>query len=376
MSNFFTVIVSIVLSTFIISGCSKNAETDTALASSSGAARALYVASGACYSGNGITTFTAATSSNLIYKVNLDSGAPGEIVADYNLSAAVPGSSPVGIHTRDNDSIFSVVENATAGARRIEVVKNSSALPTYYYTNATAFSTALKKGAYDPTQGAFLVNRTSAIERINSSPGRDLALGLSWITNPTAANCAATNVLVTAVTSLPNGKILYGHSSATAANRKLVLISSSGYKTTADCLNTAAVTVPSYITDLIYLPGNNQVLVSMADSTTGNNMNSIYVYDIDTTTNTITNGTSLLENNPGAGSKNASYLYGTSAMAFDSTTNTLYVAMANAIATTVINYNIEKYTYDPVGKTLTRVGVTPWSPSWYGSKCISSMLVK
>ena len=175
---------------------------------------------------------------------------------------------------------------------------------------------------------------------------------------------------------MPNGKILYGHASATAANRKLVLVASTGYRTAADCLNTAAVTVPSYITDIEYLPGSGQVLVLMADVTTNNNMNSVYVYDIDPVANTITNGQSLLENNSSAGIKNAPYLYGASTMEFDASSNTLYIAMANAIGATVANYNIEKFTYDPVAKTLTRVGSSPWSQGWFGSKCISSMLVK
>ena len=338
-------------------------------------AKALYVASGLCYSGNGITTFNATTSSNMVYKVDLATGTPGEIIADYNLSSAVPGSSPVSIHSKDATSIWVIVENVTAGARRIESATDSATLPTYFYTNATAFSGVLRKSAFDSINGAFIVNKTTALERINMSPGRDLAGANPWVNNP-AGNCAGTNTLITASVVLPNGNILYGHASTTAGNRKLSIVSATGYKTAADCLITAAVTVPSYITDIVYLDGAGQILVSMADSTTGNNMNSIYVYDIDPTTSAITNGQSLLENNSSAGTKFAPYLYGATSMAYDSAEGVLYVAMANSVATTVQNYKIEKFRYDSTAKTLTRVGTTPWSPSWAGSKCISSMLIK
>lgn len=345
------------------------------LVDSSSSGKALYVASGLCYSGNGITTFSSTTASNLIYKVNLSTGAPGEILADYNTAAAVPGSSPVSIHSKDSESIWVVVENTTAGARRIESVKDSTTSPTYFYTNATAFSGVLRRSAFDSINGAFLVNKTTAIERINMSPSRDLAGANPWVNNP-AGNCGASNTLVTSTLVLPNGKIVYGHASATASSRKISIIAAAGYKVAGDCLSTAAVTVPSYITDMVYLSGSNQLLVSMADSTTGNNMNSIYVYDIDPTTNAITNGQSLLENNSSAGTKYAPYLFGATSMAYDSSDSTLYVAMANAISATVTNYNIEKFKYDPVAKTLTRVGTSPWSPGWVGSKCISAMLVK
>lgn len=353
-------------------GCAKKSLLDELPSAS---AKTLYVSSGLCYSGNGITTFTATTASNLIYTVNMNTGAPGEIIADYNQAAATAGSSPVSLHSKDNKSIYAVVENTTAGARRIESITRGNSTPAYYYSNATAFSGILRKSAFDTTSGTFLVNKSTALERINSTPTRDLAGANPWVSNP-AGNCATTNTLITDVEVLPNGKILYGHASATAANRKLVLVASTGYRTAADCLNTAAVTVPSYITDIEYLPGSGQVLVLMADVTTNNNMNSVYVYDIDPVANTITNGQSLLENNSAAGSKNAPYLYGASAMEFDASSNTLYIAMANAIGATVANYNIEKFTYDPVAKTLTRVGSSPWSQGWVGSKCISSMLVK
>mgnify|MGYP003596711712 CR=1 FL=1 len=43
----------------------------------------LYVASGACYSGTGNTTFTTATASNLVYRLNTSSGVKDLSIADY-----------------------------------------------------------------------------------------------------------------------------------------------------------------------------------------------------------------------------------------------------------------------------------------------------
>ena len=279
------------------------------------------------------------------------------------------------IFSKNSDSIWVVVENATAGARRIDTLTSGEDGPAYYYSNATAFSGILRKSAFDAVNGALLISKSSAIERINMTPARDLAGTNPWVNNP-AGNCATTNSMITAIKILPNGNILYAHSSTTAGNRKLAIVKSSGYRVAGDCVISADVTVPSYVTDMVYLEEYGQLLVAMGESTVGNNMNSIFVYDIDPDTHTISNGVSLLENNSGAGDKYASYLYGISAMAYDSSSQSLYVAMANAVATTVQNYKIEKFNYDPVSKVLTRSGNAPWSGSWAGSKCISSMLIK
>ena len=48
--------------------------------------RYLYVASGACYSGGGNTAFSNTTSSNLVYRINLSTGAKDATIADYNSS--------------------------------------------------------------------------------------------------------------------------------------------------------------------------------------------------------------------------------------------------------------------------------------------------
>ena len=74
-------------------------------------------------------------------------------------------------------------------------------------------------------------------------------------------------------------------------------------------------------------------------------------------------------------------LYNISSMYLDASTNTLYVATAISTATTVVNYAIEKFTYDPAQlgvdntKVLTRVGTGPFYNYGVDTKCISSMFI-
>ena len=67
-------------SIFLFSGCEEEEE-----AAAGAAPKYLYVASGACYSGNGITSFTNATSSNLVYRLNLTTGTKERTIADLSL---------------------------------------------------------------------------------------------------------------------------------------------------------------------------------------------------------------------------------------------------------------------------------------------------
>lgn len=354
-------------------GCAKKPESE-----SSQTAKALYVASGVCYSGAGVTTFTTATASNLVYRVSLANGQVDEILADYNTAAEIPASSPVGLAAMGSGKVGILVENATAGARKLEILDTSSKARTLYYTNATAFASVLKDLHYVVSENAFLISENTAIEKINSTPARDLKGANPWVNNP-GNQCVNSNLNISSVKTLTNGKIVYAHThAATAANRKLGIISANGYSVVGDCLNGSAITITSNPVAIEYLPGSNQLLVLTAGSTAGSTDNALYVYDVNETANTIANPTTLMVNNGSAVAPTiyAPYLFGASAMAFDSSTNSLYIAVANSTATTVQNYNIEKFTYDPTAKTITRVGNTPFATGWIGSKCIASMVVQ
>ena len=104
-----------------ISSC---APSDDESSASSSSARYLYVTTGACYSGNGITTFTNTTSANQVYRINLDTGEKDLIIADYYSSPSNAGDSPVSIVNYDDDHILVLVENTTTTSlRRIELVE-------------------------------------------------------------------------------------------------------------------------------------------------------------------------------------------------------------------------------------------------------------
>lgn len=68
-------------------------------------------------------------------------------------------------------------------------------------------------------------------------------------------------------------------------------------------------------------------------------------------------------------------------MALDTVKNEIYISTAITTAATVVNYAVEKFTYDPtqIGVTntavLTRVGTTPFYNYGVDTKCISQMIV-
>lgn len=70
--------------TAVTFGCAKAPEDDSSASTSPGSGKYLYVASGACQAG-GNTTFTATTASNLVYRVNMTTGARETLIADYNI---------------------------------------------------------------------------------------------------------------------------------------------------------------------------------------------------------------------------------------------------------------------------------------------------
>ncbi len=118
----------------LIFGCSKKQEdppTTPEIAAPSTPApvvpRYLYVAAGACYSGSN-TTFTNATSSNLVYRISLDTGARDFVLADYWSSPSNVGDSPVGLANADDNFIYVLIENSTTiSLRRIEKIKKQPA---------------------------------------------------------------------------------------------------------------------------------------------------------------------------------------------------------------------------------------------------------
>lgn len=361
----------------ICTSCAKPPEDEEETSSS----RYLYVASGACYSGGGNTAFSNTTSSNLVYRINLSTGAKDATVADYNASPAQAGDSPVGIASIDSENLYVLVENTTtAGARRIErVAKAADGNRTLFSNNTTALSAQLR-GMKLLSNGDFIISKSTAIEKITSANVRVLKGANPYVSAP-AAPCATSTTLMSKVQTMSNQFILFLHA-ATSQNR-FGFVKAEGYGAAGDCTpaqaapNTAAFPVAS-----AYDAINSKLLVAYAGSSTATDINSIYAYNITETASSVTVGTANKIYDANLYPTTYPYLlYGVSSMVLDPTENKLYVATAINTSTTIVNYAIEKFSYDPTqigvsnSSVLTRSGTTPFYDYGSDTKCIADMTI-
>lgn len=328
----------------------------------------LYVATGLCYSGAGNTTFTTATASNLVYRLSLSSGQKDLTFADYN-SSSTPGESPTGVIEFDKDNLLVTVEITAGGSRKVhKIPKTSYSIRSDFSSNTTALSAALKFITKTSDNG-FLVSKSAGVEKFTNIGVR---MGAPYIGTNLGATCGTTITNISAVTTNPSNKIFFTH--AAAANNRWGVISANGYSSASDCLAAqAAPTANAYPTAIVYLAATNQVMVAYAGNAITTDLNSIYVYDFNDSTNAISNPTKIYDANTYV---SAGYLlYGISAMTFDPSDSSLYVATAISSATTVVNYVIEKLSYNATTKTLTRVGTVPFYNYGVDTKCISSLSI-
>lgn len=360
--------IVIMLSFILISGCAEIPDESASAES----ARYLYVASGVCYSGNN-TTFSNTTSSNLIYRINLSTGAKDTTIADYFSSPANIGDSPASIVDADSDYIYALVENTTTTSlRRIErIEKKANGARSIFSNNTTALS-AQVRNLLKLSNGDFAVSKSTAIEYLTSA---NVRLGAPYI-NATAAPCNTSTTLIPKVLSLTNGKFVFLH--AAAAQNRFGIFATTGGTT---CLAAqAAPAATAYPSAAFYDATNAKLVVAYAGNATTTDLNSIYVYSIDESSNAITGATKIYDASlyPGTYSY---LLYGISEMVYDATSGSVYVATATTVATTVANYAIEKFTYDPAQlgvdntKVLVRSGTTPFYQYGSDTKCISKMFI-
>lgn len=145
-------------------------------------------------------------------------------------------------------------------------------------------------------------------------------------------------------------------------------------------LNTEADSHSSFPVAAAYDGVNSKLIVAYAGSATTTDINSIYTYTVNESTNAVSGAQKIYD----ANLYPATYpylLYGISEMVFASSTSSLYVATAINTATTVANYAIEKFSYDAtkIGSdnthVLTRSGTTPFYSYGVDTKCISSMVI-
>lgn len=341
-------------------------------AASTAGSRYLYVASGACYSGNN-TTFSNTTSSNVIYRINLSTGAKDATIADYFASPSNTGDSPASIVDADSDYLYALIENTTTvSLRRIEKIeKKANGARSIFSNNTTALS-AQVRNLLKLSNGDFAVSKSTGIEYLTSA---NVRLGAPYI-NATAAPCTSSNTLIPKVLSLTNGKFVFIHASATQ-NRIGVFAATGG---TTCAVAQAAPVAAAYPTAMFYDAANAKLVVAYSGNAATTDLNSIYLYSVDESTGAISGATKIYD----ASLYPATYphlLYGISEMVYDATTGSVYIATATTTATTVVNYAIEKFTYDPaqIGvdntKVLVRSGTTPFYPYGSDTKCISNMFI-
>ncbi|WP_413291781.1 hypothetical protein ACLSU7_10210 [Bdellovibrio sp. HCB185ZH] len=327
----------------------------------------LYITSGTCYVGNGLT---AETPSRTVSKLNLSTGVVDEIIMDYNTVNST--DRPQAVLNSDDSNLLVLVENSTSNARRIDLVKKkgSSQFSTFFNDSTTLTNTAahIVRSMFRTPDGGLLISKSVAAEKISSSKGRVTVGANPFINAPTGGSCGTTNnSLITAAVAVSNSKYIFAHAAATPNNRVVFVNNVNGYSASADCSSAvAAPATTTYPTAMVYIPSTTTanagyLLVSYSSSTAAQDY--IYAYDVNETTGVISGATKAYEN--------SSVLRGISAMTYDSSSGGVFVANGS---TTLAN-GIERFTFDATSKTLTRVGAVPFAGTSLYTKCITGMTV-
>ncbi|WP_413586165.1 hypothetical protein [Bdellovibrio sp. HCB274] len=328
--------------------------------------RRLYVTSGSCYVGSGLT---AETPSRTVSAIDLETGVIDEVLMDYNTVNSA--DRPQSVVQVDDGNLLVLVENGTSYARRIDLVKKKGDNQfSTYLSDSTILTTTnvhVVRNMVRTADGGLLISKSVASEKISSSKGRVTVGANAFINAPTGGSCGTTNnTLVSAVVALPNSKYIFAHAAASPNNRVVFINNVNGYSTNADC--SSAVSAPAtttFPTAMAYIPAatanTGYLLVSYSSSTAAQDY--IYAYDVNETTGAITGATKAYEN--------TSVVRGMSAMTYDSSSGAVYVANG----ATVLANSIEKFTFDTTTKTLTRSGSVPFSGTSLYTKCISGMTV-
>lgn len=348
---------------------------------SSTASSYLYISTGKCYAGDGFAVPDISDVGVLLSRLNLSSQSY-EVVKDYgDLSNEVADTFASGIVDGGDGYIYASVENAAAtGNRRVDKIqKTAFGTQSIWAQNSSVFSTVLK-GISRAADGGVLVGGTSLIERFDSTPTRKKATqALAW-GETHAGSCATNNTLITSLVALPAytgtsmGKYVYAH--AAAGQNDIGVISMNGSIDGTSCLANAAgasaltnsatatqgwgatLSASATPTAIVYIATpagttTGKLLVAYSSSTlnaVGSVSNALVMYDINETSASaavINNGQILYHDH--------SYFFGVTAMAYDSSTASLYVATSNSLDVTPIGYNIEKFTIDLTTPGATRV---------------------
>jgi hypothetical protein len=403
---------------FALTGCTNNSadEASTALT------KKLYIASGQCNSGPGVTSFGTQNSSRRVSKLNL---ATKELSVLLDLTEPYVGGT-FGIDTgaqalvNDGSNILMLTENAVAMSdRKIYSIPKASPFNTEIYSQdplaLTQTNTHITRALVKDVDGALLFSKSLGIEKIGINTLRIPQGANSWVNAP-AGTCAASATFMSAMSVLPpftgssSGKIVFAHAGATAASNRLGIINADGYSVAANCLNgyqisstlhtyAANVTGPAIAfsaaagsapTAAVFIKtadapgviGKLVVAYSAAVNTeTSNNTNLNYAlvaWDVTETSATVASLSA-----PVVLSRQLDAVFGISALAYDETSKVLYVATASQTGvmnqtTAGYGYKIEKFLYDPLTAneaTLVRENNQPFMERTSGTKCITSMVL-
>ncbi|MGZ3727142.1 MAG: hypothetical protein ACXWQQ_15185, partial [Pseudobdellovibrio sp.] len=293
-----------------------------------------------------------------------------------------------------------------------------------YADDSNAFTTAagdITRSMVMDQDSTILFSKSTAVEKIGTNTLQIPKGGTSWIKAPVAP-CATSTTFFTSVALMPpftgtsEGKLIYAHQGATSALNRLGIISTSGADAATGCLDgqTVASAVhthdsneqgkfPSVIafnaaagsspTALAYVPTpsgahTGELLVAYSgavntelDNTTNLNY-AIVMYDVDETSAvaaTISNTATVLYSD-------FSNIFGISAMTYDASTGSLYVATASqpGIAnqtTQAYGYKIEKFKLDlsatttPILSLIRDSNNKPFIDRSSLTKCITSMTI-
>lgn len=391
------------------------------------APKKLYVVSGQCYSGAGITGYTNVTSSRAITIWNTNNGSFNQTFTDFNVGSNVSaGTAPQSIIDR-GDHLLVLTENPTTmGDRKVyKILKSDTKTFIPYANDPTAFTavaTDVIRSMSLDADGTLQFSKSFRVEKLNTLGVRISKAGAnSWVA-PSAATStcftaapATTNFIssvqmMTPFTGTNQGKTLMLVTGATAVTNRISITARTGMTagTVADCVgsvaaggvstvahtNAANIVGPitflgtgDSLTSSVYIPTPSPALttgklivtysasvVTALDNTLNFN-HGVVMWDITETSDTVATIT-----NPVILYNDSSVVYAASAIAYDSTTSSIYVAtgpspgLANQ-TTQNFGYNIEKFTLDIATPKLTRVSTNnqPFIAGTAQTKCITDM---
>lgn len=414
-------LLSLALLTAVSVSCQK-ASDETPVAAPSVVAtvpKQVYVSSGICNSGSGVTTYVVASASKMITKWNADTGVYNGLFLDFNSGSFITGSAPQNI-IDDGANMFVLVENGVAANKAIiKVPKSDPNNYSTYYANATTLSAVLRGFAKD-TDGSLILGKTSAIEKITPAQGRATIGANPWINAP-LGNCATSTTAMSAVAIMnpltsagyTSGKVIFAHGGGAAATNRIAIVRDSGFVGATDCLAGAQTNIVGHImasnrptktmafnavgptpTSIVYIPmptptatATGRILVTYSNNQTSNSAAGTYnlnhgIVAWDVLEDNL--GAVTLSNAPVVLWDDMSVVYGASAITYDSASSSVYVGVggepgvaAATYATNVVGYNVEKFTYSLSANTLTRVTISnrPFIHGDATTKCISGIAI-